>query len=168
MIRKNINIHEKVCNYITRDISWNAKRPIQVIPRYILMKVRNIPLPCQDIKDKMTSKFTQDGQFFMKMATCANNDNIRHRPKAKFLSGWKLDFLSRMKIFAWRLIRGKITTRGAIKEHNANMRNHVHYVNGNEDINHLSKHCIFVETSWKEQRPTVQCRFIPMWNLLSD
>lgn len=72
--RGTVNIQEKASDYIIQD-NWNMQLLIQVITIGFERKLKTILLSMQDIQDKITRKFTQDGQFDIKTAIWANNDS---------------------------------------------------------------------------------------------
>lgn len=64
----------------------------------------------------MMWKYTSDGNFSVKTATWANNDKVASNPRAKLLNSiWKLRLPPKLKLFAWKLVRGKIPTRNYLK-----------------------------------------------------
>lgn len=106
----------------------------------------NIPIPLNDMQDKIIWKYTADGNFSIKTATWANNDKIASHLRPKLLNYiCKLKLLSKIKIFAWKLVRGKILTRSYLNNIGIDIDSscpfcHIH----TEDIDHLFKGCEFV------------------------
>lgn len=82
----------------------------------IVDKIINIHVPINDIQDKIIWKYTTpDENFSVKMVTWTNNDKILPYPRAKLLSYiWRSSLLPKVKIFAWKLVSGKISTRSYI------------------------------------------------------
>lgn len=57
---------------------------------------------------------------FLKINTLlwTNNDKISHHPKAKLLNSiCKLKLIPKIELFAWKLIRGKIPTKGNLRKY---------------------------------------------------
>lgn len=56
-------------------------------------------------------------KFSVKTATWANDDSLSPRLTVKLLNYiWKLKLIRKIKLFAWKLIRDKIHTRGNLRK----------------------------------------------------
>lgn len=65
----------------------------EVLPNYILDKIISIPISNNDMKDKVTWKFTSNWTFSAKQTTWANNGNIFLHAKARLLN-----YISKLKL----------------------------------------------------------------------
>lgn len=57
------NTQERVSEYINKDKTWSIQLLSQVTLTDLVRQSMAIPLQTLDIQDKMTWKFTQDGNF---------------------------------------------------------------------------------------------------------
>lgn len=71
-----INTQAKVSNFIT-SIKSGVFQSIQ--------KIQKIPIPINDIEDRIAWKFTSDGDFSVKTAAWANNESSRPHQKLSSL-----------------------------------------------------------------------------------
>lgn len=132
----------------------------------IFRTIRNIS-SIQNIQDNMTWEFTQDGQLSIKAATWQIITIFRHILKLQVLSGiWKLELLHRMKIFAWRPIKGIITRRSMPKHQNISVDESCPFCNKEkQDISNLIKDCQLCRDIWQKDFPNYPTPLYTNWIL---
>lgn len=80
------------------------------LPNYIVDKIISILIHINDISDKLIWKFSSHDIFSAKTTMWANNDQFPSHPRRNLLNIWKLKLIHKLRLFAWKLIRGKIST----------------------------------------------------------
>lgn len=95
-------------------------------------------------------KFITAGEFSVKSITWVNNLQIQYHPKAKILNTiWRLNLLPRIKLFTWKLIRKKLSTRLELKNIGLNVNGECSFCqHSEENIDHLFKSYAMTRSTW--------------------
>lgn len=64
---------------------WNIDNLKGIIPTPLVNKIKSIPITISNIRDKLLWKYPNIGEYSNKIATWANNESIKSKPKAKLL-----------------------------------------------------------------------------------
>lgn len=114
-------------DFINNNRKWNLDNLRNCLPTNIIEKVPRIPIlinnivpiPINNIDDKLNWEFSTGGQFSVKTATWANNSSIPPYTKAILLNSlWKLKLRPKLYLFAWKFLKvlpmhNKIRSLGA-------------------------------------------------------
>ena len=140
-------MHEFI-NHETKE--WNISSVSTIIPQSVLVDIKAITIPCSPIKDKFLWGFSQDGKFTLKSATWAIRKSLVH-PRQKILNWiWKLNSLSKIKVFLWLTIREALQTCNFSNSRRIEITNTCYLCNkSNKNIDHIFKVCPFVHGIWE-------------------
>lgn len=95
----------------------------------------------------MITLYTFDGRLSIKTSIWTNNDKIYFHSRTKLLNSiWKFNFIHKIKLFAWKLIRGKIPIRRNLKYIGMDINRSCPFCQNHlEDMSHHFKRCCFVQ-----------------------
>lgn len=98
-----------------------------------------------NIQDKIIWKLTSDGFFFLLKLLFGQIMIKFPHPTAKLLIHiWKLNLIPKVKLFAWELIRGKITIRGYLRNVGIDVDGDCPFCHNHlEEIDHFFRGCSF-------------------------
>lgn len=75
----------KISRFIDKNKTWDIKKLNEILPKFIMDKIINIPVQLNDIKDRVVSKVTFDEKFSVRTIVWISNDEIPLYPRAKLL-----------------------------------------------------------------------------------
>lgn len=64
-----INKEARVCHFTDETKNWNIYNLSGCLPKDIIDETKYVPIPINNIEDKLIWKFTSGGDFFVKTAT---------------------------------------------------------------------------------------------------
>jgi len=96
----------KVSEFITSTNLWDTDKLSQVLPQNLVSLVLVVLIPLTNMEDSLCWGFKGSEDFITKSTTWRAHDNIIHDQDSwKFNWIWKLDVMSKIKIFLWQLCR---------------------------------------------------------------
>lgn len=118
--------------------------------KHIVKKIISILIPLNDIRNKIIWKFSPDRKLSVKIATWTNNDKITPHPRAKLLNHiQKLNLIPKIKLFAGKLIRGKLPTRGGLRNIRIDTNGNCSFCHNRvENIYYVFKDRCFIQKIW--------------------
>lgn len=123
----------------------------KLFPEDIISKVKSISISTHDTHDETTWNFPHDGMFSIKRLHGQTITLLIPILKQKFLMDFsELEFFSRIKHFAWRLIRGKVTTRDFVTKFNTNIVGNCPFCNLYRRYQPYFKQCYFCVDKWSK------------------
>lgn len=137
----------RIYNFITNSKEWNLIKLNNIISKEIITKIKAIPIRLTNIGYNLE---TTNGEFSVKMAIWVNNNPIPTHPKANMLNAlWRLNLFPRVKLFAWKLIRQKLSTKSRLRKLGSSINGDCPSCNqADENIDHIFKQCNVIKSIW--------------------